>query len=147
MCLRKDEGKPGSSDLFRRHLFPSTSAQLTGFGFQSCQQLTMSHLRNKGGQEHLGLHKGKHWQQVEGGDPSSCSALVMPHVEYWVQFPAPQYRTHMEILERAQRRTTKVIRGLEHLSSEKKTKRAGTCQPGEGCGGTYLICINTQRES
>lgn len=49
-----------------------------------------------------------------------CSALVLPHMEYWVQFPAPQYRRHMEILEIAQWRATKVITGLEHLSSEKK---------------------------
>jgi len=37
----------------------------------------------------------------------------------------------MEMLERVQRRSTKMIRGLEHLSCEVKAKRVGAVQPGE----------------
>jgi len=53
------------------------------------------------------------------------SALMRPHLQSCVPLRSPQHRKDTDLLEQVQRRPTKMIRELEHMSYEERLRELG----------------------
>ena len=74
------------------------------------------------------------------------SSLVRTHQEYCVKVWGLQHRKEVELSETVQRRTTKMIQGVEHLSCEDRLREL--VQPGkEEALGTHLCSLPIFKES
>ena len=52
-------------------------------------------------------------------------AIYIPHLEYCIQVWNPYLRKDIELLEKIQRRATKLIPGLKYLRYEERLKECG----------------------
>ena len=57
------------------------------------------------------------------------SALLRPHLEHCIQMWSPQYRRGIDLLECVQRRVTKMIQRMEHLSCKGRLRELGLFSP------------------
>jgi len=83
--------------------------------------------------------------------PRSSDAVVLKHSQgdTWTaqnhrEFE-PQTRQLLELLERVQRRSTKMVRGLQHLSYEERLRELGLFSLEEKAAGDLIVAFQYLR--
>jgi len=66
-------------------------------------------------------------------------ALLQPHLQYRVQFWAPQLKRDVKVLECILRRAPKLGQGLSGVSSEERLRALCLVWRAGGCGATSLL--------
>ena len=67
----------------------------------------------------------KYYGRKEEVHAMSLETFTRLHLKSFVLLWNPQHRKDMDLLEQVQRRATKMIRGLEHLSDEERLRKLG----------------------
>ena len=68
---------------------------------------------------------------------SLCSAHMRSHLEYCIQAWGSLPKKDVELLKQVQRRATKIIKGLEHLSYEDRMRNLGLFRREKAPGGAH----------
>ena len=77
------------------------------------------------GNQILGMIRGNITYKEKGLFVHLYKAIVRPHLEHCIQAWRPYLRKDIDMLEKLQRRTTKLITGLRDLSYEEILKKCG----------------------
>jgi len=120
-------GSPGYEYRLGEELIKNSSAE-KALGFLVDENVVMSQQCTLAAQKANGtpgcINRGVASRERKGIVPH-YAALMRPHPESCIQACGSQLMKDMELLERVQRRTTKMIRGLEHLSYENRLRELG----------------------
>ncbi len=103
-------------DLSMDHKIATLLKRNTG-GWQARQSQQYALAAQKAN-HNLNCIKGSLVSRTREANLSLYFVLVRPHLEYCLQMWNSQYRRDMDLLECVQRRATKMIQGIEHLSYE-----------------------------